>query len=327
MDFWWSKKRTWQAWLLLPFSWCYHFIIFLRQLAYRWALFQVYQPPVPLIVVGNLTVGGTGKTPLVIALVTYLQQQGWKVGVVSRGYGGKAPHYPFHVLPTSNPHHSGDEPLLIVKRTKCEVFVDPNRVRAIQALLAHSACDVIISDDGLQHLAMKHDIAIAVVDGIRRFGNGLLLPAGPLRESYREHMASYLWVVTGGHPEANEWPMQLVPHDAYHIQSGEIKAVKDFALQKVIALAGLGHPARFFNMLRDQGLYLVEQAFPDHHHYILSDFARMDKRLPWLITEKDAMKCQDLVSDNTWVVPVSADLPPDFWMVLNQRLDKYRKKT
>lgn len=347
MNFWWQSTRTCQAWLLTPIAWIYRIVLASRRLAYRINLCRTYIAPVPVIVVGNLTVGGTGKTPLVIALAEYLQQQGLKVGIVSRGYGAKAGAYPVLVTPHSEPKQVGDEPLLMAKRTHCPVMIDPKRPRAIATLLKQCPCDVILSDDGLQHLAMQPTLSIIVIDGVRRFGNGLVLPAGPLREPLqachgfaalamsraknisplrnarndtgKKQVAKrnpYLWVVNGEPKTSHEWPMTLHCDMVYQLQTAERKPLTEFVGQKVVAIAGIGNPQRFFTMLETLGMDVEAHAFPDHHAYTADDFKAINPEFPWLMTEKDAVKCVAFVTANTWVVPVNAALPSGFWQQL-----------
>ncbi|MDF2868209.1 MAG: lipid-A-disaccharide kinase, partial [Gammaproteobacteria bacterium] len=196
------------VYLLLPFSWLYRLIIALRRYGYKKDIFKSFTASVPVIVVGNITVGGTGKTPLVVALAHFLKQQGYKPGIVSRGYGGQAESYPKFVNANSNPLQVGDEPLLIAKNTHCPVVVDPKRVRAVQTLLYRFACDIVISNDGLQHYALARTIEIAVIDGARRFGNAHCLPAGPLREPITR-LRTIDFIVCNGKTQADEYVMNL----------------------------------------------------------------------------------------------------------------------
>lgn len=320
MQFWWKKKMSWQSVLLWPLSLIYRLVLQCRRLCYQQGLFKRYQAPVPVIVVGNYTVGGTGKTPLVIALAKRLQQQGLTVGIVSRGYGAKAPHYPCEVKADSQVEQTGDEPLLIAQATHCPVFIAPNRPQAIKALLAQYACDVVLADDGLQHLALQPSLAIAVIDGERRFGNQQVLPAGPLREPLPSDLTQVMWVVNGASEQHHEWGMQLQGRGCYRLSDGAQGSLSDFQGQSVMAIAGIGNPERFFESLRQAGLHVETHAFADHHAYSQVDFVGFDPKSPLLMTEKDAVKCQALALDNAWVVPVEAILPEAFWTLMTERI-------
>jgi tetraacyldisaccharide 4'-kinase len=277
---------------------------------------------VPVIVVGNLSVGGTGKTPLVIALVELLRQHGWSPGVVSRGYRGSA-RAPLEVFCGSDPAEVGDEPLLIRQRTGGPVFVSPRRVEAARAVLAAGA-DVVVSDDGLQHYALPRDVEIAVVDGVRRYGNGRLLPAGPLREPV-ERLASVDFVVcNGGEPGPGESVMTLEGRTAVRLADGERRPLAAFAGQRIVAMAGIGHPARFFSHLAALGLNFEPVAWPDHHAYSPDDFRSVPEDTPVLITEKDAVKCRRLDDPRIWYIPVSARLDPAFAPRLLNILERFR---
>lgn len=319
MQFWWKKQASWQSILLSPLSFCYRALLRCRRFAYQQGWFKRYQAPVPVIIVGNYTVGGTGKTPLVIALAKHLQQRGLSVGIVSRGYGAKAPHYPFEVRADAQVEQTGDEPLLIARASNRPVFIDPNRPRAVKALLAQYACDVVIADDGLQHLALQPSLAIAAIDGERRFGNQQVLPAGPLREPLPSNLTQVMWVVNGVSERPHEWAMQLQGSSCYRLSDGAQASLTDFQGQSIIAIAGIGNPERFFESLRQAGLNVETHAFADHHAYSQADFAGFDLKRPLLMTEKDAVKCQGLALDNAWVVPVEAVLPEAFWTLITER--------
>lgn len=269
---------------------------------------------VPVIVVGNISVGGTGKTPFVIWLVQRLREWGFKPGIVSRGYGGKAPHYPYAVTAQSDPQHSGDEPLLLAQRLGCPLVVDPNRIAAAQTLIAEHGVDVIVSDDGLQHHKLPRDLEICLVDGARGLGNGALLPAGPLREPPSRLRAVDLVVVNGG-----GWRGDAAQHVDMHLQlqqavnladAQQTQALTHWKGQRVHAVAGIGRPQRFFDQLTVLGLHVVPHAFADHHAYRASDLDFGDDT-PVLMTEKDAVKCRAFADARLWSVPVDAMLSAD----------------
>ena len=298
-----------------------------RRLAYRRGWARSRHPGVPVIVVGNLTAGGSGKTPLAIALVERLQQAGWTPGVASRGYGRSDARSARWVAAGDDPALTGDEPLLIATRTGARVRVDRDRLAAARAL-AGGGCDIVVCDDGLQHYALARDIEIEVQDARRGYGNGLLLPAGPLREPLERaadcaFRVRNLGVATAGATPAQdgsgEWPMQLVPAGARPLAGGRMQPLASFSGQRVHAVAGIGDPERFFGMLRGMGIAVVPHAFPDHHVYDARDFD-FGSRLPILMTEKDAVKCRALGLQHAFVVPITAKLPDAFWTALLERL-------
>lgn len=296
--------------LLWPLSRLFGAISQARRKAYSQQRKPVYQAPVPVIVVGNITAGGNGKTPVVVWLVERLQKLGYKPGVVSRGYGGKAPQYPLLVTAQTPAAHCGDEPRLIYQRTGAAVAVAPERAKAVQALLP-SGVDVIVTDDGLQHYALSRDIEIAVVDGARRFGNEQLIPLGPLREPV-ERLSEVDFIITnGGHPQSGEIGMSLKPGLAVNLVSGEKRPVTQLA--DVVAFAGIGHPLRFFNTLNSMGVTpLVTQSFADHQDFRQSEIEALARKgANVLMTEKDAVKCAVFAQDNWWYLPVSAQFEPE----------------
>ncbi len=299
----------------------------MRRFAYRHKLLRKYHPGVPVIVVGNIVAGGSGKTPLVIALLQQLQQAGWVPGVASRGYGRDDAKTARWVDADSQAALSGDEPLLIALRTHAKVRVDVDRVAATRALVK-AGCNIIICDDGLQHYRLARDIEIEVQDAGRRYGNGRLLPAGPLREPLERAADCTFRVMnwgvprTGTQPENNsagEWAMQLVIGDAYPLQGGPTVPLARFAEHRVHAVAGIGEPERFFRMLRDARVGVVPHAFSDHHQYAAEDLA-FGSALPVLMTEKDAVKCLSFLQSGWYAVPVEAKLPDVFWQKLQAAL-------
>ncbi|OQW95673.1 MAG: tetraacyldisaccharide 4'-kinase [Beggiatoa sp. IS2] len=310
--------------LLAPLGGMFCTMARIRRMVYQYRLLKSQRLAVPVIIVGNLTVGGTGKTPLVIWLGRFLRQQGYQPGIISRGYGGKAQQWPQPVTPTSDPNLVGDEPILLARQSGCPVAVAPKRGVAAQFLLEQYSCNIIISDDGLQHYALQRDIEIAVVDDIRRYGNQRCLPAGPLREPL-SRLKQIDLVVTKGAALKHEYSMR------YDIKA--LRKVSDDSVvmqplsrlrgMKVHVVAGIGHPTKFFNRLKDQGLKLHFHEFPDHHCYTATDLQFNDDH-PVIMTEKDAVKCQSFARDHHWYLPIEANLPTPFGERL-LRLLKERK--
>jgi tetraacyldisaccharide 4'-kinase len=321
--FWYQRTPCWQAQLLRPCAWVYAGVSRLRALLYRFRLLSSYRAPVPVIVVGNITVGGTGKTPLVIALANYLQAQGWRPGIISRGYGGVSSDKPRLVTSDSSPAVCGDEAVLIAKHTGLPVVVHRSRAMAARYLLEQFACTVILSDDGLQHAALERDLEIVVIDGERRFGNGLCLPAGPLREPVAR-LHSVDWVITnGGTAAVGEVPMTLLPEELRALQGSERRPLTSLRDQTVYAVAGIGNPERFFDTLRTAGIKVFSIPFADHHSFSAQDL-HFTEQLPIIMTEKDAVKCISFAQSNWWYLPISAQLPAKFLAALNQRLLQLR---
>ena len=298
------------ALLLAPLAWLFCLLVRLRMLAYRRGWAHSRRFAVPLIVVGNIAVGGSGKTPLVIWLAQYLREHGYRPGIVSRGYGGTAKSWPLTVTADSDPDAVGDEPVLIARRSACPMAVGPDRVAAVELLLRDNDCDVVISDDGMQHYRLARDIEIAVIDGVRRHGNGLCLPAGPLREP-RDRLRRVALTVANGPAAAGEFSMTLLPTLVRNLYDGSQRALDSFRGQRVHAVAGIGHPGRFFATLRAHGIEPVERPFPDHHRYRADDIHFGDP-LPVLMTEKDAVKCAAYAERHHWAVVVDAQLPEAF---------------
>ncbi len=300
--------------LLAPFSGFYRLALFFKQLAYQLHLKKITHPPVPTIVVGNLTVGGTGKTPLIILLAHFLAENGYKPGIVSRGYGGKPVTLPLHVNADSDPSQAGDESVLIARKTNCPVVVDPHRVRAVRALLATYDCNLILSDDGLQHAALGRDIEIVVVDGTRYFGNGWCLPAGPLREPVKRlEQVDFIVVREPKKSEVlhkinsqNIFSMRFISGEIYNLKHPEkIFAAEKHTSQSIHAVAGIGHPQNFFDQLRSMGFSIIEHPFPDHHIYTAEDLDFGSEAII-IMTEKDAVKCASFSQENHWCLPVLA---------------------
>ncbi|MBI5613018.1 MAG: tetraacyldisaccharide 4'-kinase [Gammaproteobacteria bacterium] len=298
------QRATLLSTLLLPLSWWYCAVVGARRYAYRRGWIKSERLAVPVIVVGNLTVGGTGKTPLVAWLAEFLRDAGFHPGIVTRGYGGRAANWPRLVEPNADPDQVGDEPVLLARRTRCPVAAGPDRAAAGRLLLQERRCDVVVSDDGLQHYRLARDIEIAVIDGARRFGNGRCLPAGPLRERIGR-LSEVDIRVTNGAPAADELGMQLVPVGFRELVSGRVEARLPALAGPLHALAGIGQPPRFFRQLRALGLAIVEHAFPDHHHYTAADLA-FAENVSLLMTEKDAVKCERFARPGWWAMAVDA---------------------
>ena len=296
---------------LAPLSWLFRAAVALRRACFGCGLLRTSRLPCPVIVVGNITVGGTGKTPLVMWLARYLAAQGHRPGVVCRGYRGRARSWPQQVRPDSDPVMVGDEALMLARRAGCPVAAGPDRARAARALLEQGDCNLIISDDGLQHLALCRDIEIAVVDGSRRYGNGRCLPAGPLREPVsRLHHVEL--VVTNDGAQGDEFEMKLAPWRAVSVACDELlRELAAFRGGRIHAVCAIGHPERFLRMLRVLGLDLIPHVFPDHHPFTRAEI-EFDDGLPVLMTEKDAVKCRRFASAEHWYVPVRAELDPAF---------------
>ncbi len=294
--------------LLLPLSWLYGLVSGLIRLSYKVGLKRAWRAPVPVVVVGNLTAGGNGKTPVVIWLVEQLTQRGIRVGVVSRGYGGKAERYPLLLTGQTTTAQAGDEPVLIFQRTGAPVAVSPVRSEAVQALLSQTDVQMVITDDGLQHYALARDKEIVVIDGVRRFGNGWWLPAGPMRERASRLKSVDAVIVNGGSAQAGEIPMQLRPGLAVNLLTGERRDVAE--LSNLVAMAGIGHPPRFFSTLEACGARLLNTV-PLADHQALSQAQVAGFTAPGqtlIMTEKDAVKCRAFARDNWWYLPVDAEL-------------------
>ncbi|OAI18409.1 MULTISPECIES: tetraacyldisaccharide 4'-kinase [Methylomonas] len=307
----WYKEMYLSAWLM-PWSMFYVDAIRLRRWLYRVGIWKTVKLPVPVIVVGNITVGGTGKTPLVVYVVEWLKSQGYRPGVISRGYGGAKDEKPRWVTPASDPAQVGDEAVLLAARCACPVVVGADRPAAGRELLSKQACDVLVSDDGLQHYALARDIEIVVIDGQRRFGNGYCLPVGPLREPPERVKQVDLVVVNGGNePLEREIAMQCRGDTLINLQSGERRPLAEFAGLDCRAIAGIGNPQRFFRQLAEAGLRCSCTAFPDHHIYTAADLGG-DDGTPLIMTEKDAVKCRYLARPNFWYLPIAAELPEAF---------------
>jgi tetraacyldisaccharide 4'-kinase len=305
---------------LLPLAGLFGAIGGLRRWLYRRGLLKAAPRRLPVLVVGNLTVGGAGKTPTVLALIEGLRARGWRPGVISRGHGGRVREA---VLLPERPEPAlhGDEPSLIRLRSRAPVAVARQRSRAAALLEASADVDLLIADDGLQHYALARDLEVLVIDGERRFGNGALLPAGPLREPLARAAGCSARVCNGGTPGPDEWPMRLAPLPLRALVEGTSPPLRG---ARVHALAGIANPARFFATLRALGFELVEHAFPDHHAFDAADLDFADD-LPVLMTEKDAVKCARFATARCFYLPVSAELPDALLDLLHARLKAVQK--
>jgi len=336
--------------LLLPLTLVFWLISTLRRLGFLFGILKSYAISKPVIVVGNIGVGGNGKTPVVVHLVELAKKQGLKPGVISRGYGGTAENYPYLLDESSTTKQAGDEPVLIYQRCKVPVVVGRDRVANAKMLVAQG-CDIIISDDGLQHYRLQRDVDIIVIDSKRQFGNGFLLPAGPLREGTWRLKHADLLIYNGiktseqnktnnkvsikesikesikASNEDESLLMLLAATEVVHIQSAKKISLNDFLKQKsaVNAIAGIGDPQRFFDTLQTLGFNLLEQkGFIDHKDFILDDFEQFNNELPLLMTEKDAVKCHGFAQDNWWYLPVNAQFSAIDEQKLAQCIDRCR---
>lgn len=318
------KKPNILTGVLKPLSHVYGGAFALRKKAFKNGVLDSYRAPIPVIVVGNLTVGGTGKTPLVIYLIEQLREQGLTPGVISRGYSGEAPEYPCSVTENTNVAYSGDEPALIVKRTGAPMMVGPDRKASIEALLKANKVDIIISDDGLQHLALQRDIEICIVDDTTQQQNPFLLPAGPYREPLSRLLSVDFIVRHGGEVgnAENQFSMHLQASEPKRVspQTAAVGSDTDFpSNEKIHALAGIGNPQRFFDTCKSLDYKFEPHRFADHHHFSTSDIDFDNSTV--LMTEKDAVKCLNIANEHHWYLPVNAKLSDGLIDALMARLN------
>ena len=313
----WYKKSLW-LYLLLPFSLVFSYLTYRRRRKFVKSKKLSYKSEIPLIVVGNLTIGGTGKTPLVAYIASELVKKGYKPGLVSRGYGGKF-RETLHVTNDTPVKQTGDE-AQILSKLNLPFYIDKNRVRAIKTLEENHDCDVIISDDGLQHYNMNRDIEIVVIDGKRRFGNNLTFPAGPLRES-KTRLSSVDFIVNNSGPtQEDEHLMNISPAKFVHLKSGKSYPIEKWPMHKQVhAVAGLGNPGRFFDLLARLGFEIIRHPFPDHHNFDESNIFYLD-HLPIIMTEKDASKCRSFDNNKIWYLTIEADVSDKFIEELDSKL-------
>ena len=313
--------------LLYPLSLLFRLLAALRRALYRNGMLHTERLPVPVIVIGNISVGGTGKTPLTLWLAERLIAAGRHPGIISRGYRreGAAPDTARPVSADDTADAVGDEPLMMARRGLCPVWVGRDRPAVAHALLqAHPECDVILSDDGLQHYRLQRDVEIVVVDGNRRFGNGLLLPAGPLREPVSRLRGVDAVVVNGATADMRGYTMTLHGTQFRNLLDPQrVCDARDLAGMRLYAIAGIGHPQRFFHHLQQLGLHPETRAFPDHHRYSARDIAH-DTADAILMTEKDGVKCAPFATGKHWVLQVDAQLDPSLVNVITEKLSHGR---
>ena len=313
----WADGSAWQF-LLRPLCWLFQLLVWLRQALRASGIWRPATVPVPVVVVGNLTVGGSGKTPCVIALAEALAARGWRPGIVSRGYGGRGRVEAVTLHSVAS--EVGDEPLLIARRTGCPVWVGRDRVAAARALCAESPeVNVLISDDGLQHWRLPRAVEVVVVDARRGFGNRRLLPAGPLREPLARLLSvTQLWVCGDGPVperlprgvETDTWRIGLTLASAARslAEPARSRPLIEFAGLPLTAVAGIAAPERFFAMLEQSGVTPQPRPFPDHHPFVADDLADL-RDATVLMTEKDGVKCQAFAAEDWWAAPLAAQLP------------------
>ncbi|BBB26097.1 tetraacyldisaccharide 4'-kinase [Amphritea japonica] len=324
----WYRNSRWLK-LLRPLETLFCAIARRRRKAFQKGRRASWTAPVPVVVVGNISVGGTGKSPLVLFLIEQLRQRGYKPGVISRGYRAAPPTTPYFVTAASTSVEAGDEPLMIVRRTGVPLVISPDRVAAAKLLLEQTACDLIISDDGLQHYALNRSVEIAVIDGVRGFGNGRCLPEGPLREPVARLDEVDLIVVNGASPEQwlqnsyleKSFTMTLQPGELVRLGDDKHVAADEWSeSRQVNAVAAIGNPKRFSATLEALDFSVTFNSFPDHHAYVEKDF-NFQQDGPLIMTEKDAVKCDHIALHNTWYLQVNAVLEQGFAIQLEALLN------
>ena len=293
------------GWLLWPLEALFRLLAKLNK---NKQLSKQISHPVPIIIVGNISIGGTGKTPMVIYLAKLLTSAGYSPGIITRGYGGQSTVWPAVVLPDADPVLYGDEPVLMAQRAGVPVIAGPERNDSVDLMLRSYSVDIIISDDGLQHYRLKRDIEIVLIDAARGLGNQHCLPAGPLREPVSRLEQCDFVVMHEAEPQS-PLSMQLAAGELYNLKTGALQPLSAYQGMTVHAVTGIGNPPRFFKMLRGAGLTVIEHAFPDHHGFSMGDILFADE-FPVLMTEKDAVKCQAFATSVHWVVPVTATVSP-----------------
>lgn len=319
----WQDKHHLASLLLFPLSLVYGLVMRIRRWMYRAGWMNSQRVGAPVIVVGNITVGGTGKSPLVIWLAEYLCETGYKPGIISRGYGGSAPQWPVDVTLAESPETVGDEAVMLYRRSGVPVAVSPRRADAAGLLVQDHAVDIIISDDGLQHLALERDLEIVLIDAAREFGNQRLLPSGPLREPLSAISPAAVRVYSGESTD-HEYSVSTRPLRFVSLADAGAWLQPDaFDGQAVNAVAGIGFPEKFFATLKALGIRPVAHAFADHHVFSERDL-EFDTALPLLMTEKDAVKCAGLVTDNAWYLEITSQPNPAFVQRLEHEIKFFK---
>ena len=306
----------------LPLSVIFFLISLIRKYLYRFNFLKSFKLDVPVVIVGNITLGGTGKTPLIIHLAKELKKNGYYPGIISRGYGSKAIGT-IEVNQKSNIGEVGDEPILIQKHTHMPVFVSKDRVMAAKALIKkYKKIDVILSDDGIQHYRLKRDVEVLVIDGSRRFGNEYLLPAGPLREPI--HKLNDVDAIVCNHKKVIDGSYLMIYKSKFlvNLKTKQKIPLNKVRLSNIHAVAGIGNPDRFFNDLKSLGLAFDSSAYQDHYRFTKKDFKTLSGK-NIIMTEKDAVKCEKFAQDNFWYLPVDVDIDPKFTNVILKKL-KYK---
>jgi tetraacyldisaccharide 4'-kinase len=337
----WYSKNPW-IFVLLPLSYIYLSAFKIHKLLYALNIKKIFKSPVPVIGIGNITVGGTGKTPFTIELAKLLLHAGYKPGIISRGYKGRAKEFPKPVTAKSDPDLVGDEPVLIAQRTNCPVVVAPKRSEAVMMLLRDYECDVILADDGLQHHALNKDMEIILIDAKRQYGNGFCLPAGPLREPISRLSSATFLVASGSSAKQDDTRSSVASGSSakqddtrssvangssakqgyttflkldkiYNLKNHHLNFTPSYYQNKTIhAISGIGHPEQFFESLRNLGLNIIEHSFPDHHRFQKKEFMFCKNDDIVIMTEKDAVKCHHFATDNYWVLSVNAVISEPF---------------
>ena len=326
----WKRYSIFLA-VLWPASLIFRVIIAIRVLWFSSKVRPTYYAG-PVVVVGNISLGGTGKTPLIIYLAKYLRDQGFAPGIVSRGYGGQTSSYPYLVKLDDDPIYAGDEPLLIARQTACPVVVDPDRSEAVKYLFSECGVNVILSDDGLQHYKMYRDIEICMVDGSKMFGNSLCLPAGPLREPVKRLKDVDFVVVTGAADKIEKFQIPMVTMSMkaksfVNLISGEVRPFGGAPFNignNIQAVCGIGSPERFYSMLESLPYPITQFSFPDHYQFTPRDFSAdvIAEHQPIVMTEKDAIKCTEFATKNFWYVDAEVSVPEHFLIDLKEKIEK-----
>ena len=304
--------------LLLPLSFVFFIVSRIHFWLYKSSVLKVNQSKIPIVVVGNITAGGTGKTPIVISIVNYFESKNKKVGVVSRGYGGNYTQESMEVISSSSPIECGDEPLLIKQQTKAAVAISKKRSKAVEFLNRKYSLDIIISDDGLQHYSMGRQIEIVVIDGKDRFGNGLFLPSGPLRDS-KKRLNSVDFIINNGSSSDGEISSQLEAKGFINMLTNEKKDLSFFKGKTCNAVAGIGKPNNFFSLLESFGVEVISKSFPDHYQFEEKDLI-FPNEYPIIMTSKDCVKCTPFASNQMWYLDVTAKIESDFYLQLELKL-------